>query len=161
MRIRRKCTRGVRRNSAGVTLVEMLVVLAIISLVAAVAIPVLRHPPDGVRLEAAARTLASALRLSRAQAVAANGDVVLTIDADRRTFESPVHPPTRLDQEISIEMTLAAPERRSATAGGIRFFSDGTSSGGDIILTLGARRARIVVNWLTGEARVELGGGPS
>ena len=147
------------RGTAGFTLVEMLAVIAILVLVAALTLPLLRPPPDRLRLEAAARTLASALRLSRAKAIAVNGDVVLAIDTERRLFESSAVPATRIDRDISVAMTLAAPERRGRSTGAIRFFADGTSSGGDIVLTLGARHAHIEVNWLTGEARLDLSGG--
>ena len=150
------------RASAGFTLLELLVVLATLSLVAALALPSLRRPPDNLRLETATRTLASALRLSRAQAIVRNADVVLTIHADRRVFESSTGSAIQLDQEISVEMIYAASERRGRAAGAIRFFPDGTSSGGDIVLTLDKRRARISVNWLTGEARLDLAdNGPS
>jgi general secretion pathway protein H len=150
------------RTSAGFTLFEMLVVLTIIGLLVALALPNLRLPPDNLRLEAATRTVASALRLSRSQAIVRNADVVLTIDADRRTFESSTGSAIQFDHEISVELIFAAPERRGRAAGGIRFFPDGTSSGGDIVLTLDKRRARISVNWLTGEARLDLtGNGPS
>lgn len=148
-------------HSAGFTLVEMLVVLAILALGASLALPALRPPPDDLRLEAAARTLASALRLSRTGAIAGNAEIVLTIDADRRRFESTAVPAGRIDPDISIDMVLAAPERRGRSTGAIRFFADGTCSGGDIVLTLGARRARILVNWLTGQARLDLAGGGS
>lgn len=146
------------RTSAGFTLLELLLVLAILGLVAALVLPALRRPPDNLRLEAASRTLASALRLSRAQAIARNTDVVLTIHADRRMFESSAGSAIQLDHEISVEMIFAAPERRGRAAGAIRFFPDGTSSGGEIVLTLDKRRARISVNWLTGEARLDLAG---
>jgi general secretion pathway protein H len=150
------------RASAGFTLFEMLAVLAILGIVAALAIPALRRPPDNLRLEAATRSLASALRLSRAQAIGRNADVVVTVNADRRIFASTTGQRIELDQEISVEMIFAAPLRRGRAAGSIRFFRDGTSSGGDILLTLNKHGARISVNWLTGEARLDLAtSGPS
>jgi general secretion pathway protein H len=150
------------RTSAGFTLLEALMVLAIIGLVAAVALPALRRPPDKLRLEAATRTLMSALRFSRVEAIARNDDVIVTMHVDRRILESSAGSALQIDQDISVEMIFAAVERRRSAAGVIRFFPDGTSSGGDIILTLSKRRARISVNWLTGEARLDLAGnGPS
>lgn len=148
----------VLRTSAGFTLLETLVVLTILGLVVALALAALRRPPDKLRLEAATRTLASALRFSRAQAIARNADVVLTMHADRRVFESSAGSVIQLDQEISVQMIFAAPERSGRPVGAIRFFPDGSSSGGNIVLTLDKRRAHISVNWLTGEARLDLAG---
>jgi general secretion pathway protein H len=150
------------RTSAGFTLLEALMVLAILGLVAALTLPTLRRPPDMLRLEAATRTLMSALRFSRVEAIARNDDVIVTMHVDRRILESSTGSAIQIDQDISVEMIFAAAERRRSAAGAIRFFPDGTSSGGDIILTLNKRRARISVNWLTGEARLDLAGnGPS
>lgn len=152
--------RSRRSACLGFTLIEMLVVLSIIALVASVSVPLLRRPPESLRLEAAARTLAAALRASRAEAIARNADATLVLDAGQRTLQAGgtvLH----LDDDVSIEMKLAVPERQSATAGAIRFFPDGMSSGGDIILRIGRREARIAVNWLTGEARIDLSGGKS
>ena len=152
----------VPRTSTGFTLLEALMVLAILGLVAALTLPTLRRPPDKLRLEAATRTLMSALRFSRVEAIARNDDVIVTIHVDRRILESSTGSAIQIDQEISVEVIFAAAERRRGSAGAIRFFPDGTSSGGDIILTLNKRRARISVNWLTGEARLDLApNGPS
>jgi general secretion pathway protein H len=150
------------RTSTGFTLLEALMVLAILGLVAALALPSLRRPPDKMRLEAATRTLMSALRFSRAEAIVRNDDVIVTMHVDSRVLKSSAGSAIQIDQDISVETVFAAAERRRSAAGSIRFFPDGTSSGGDIILTLNKRRARIWVNWLTGEARLDLAGnGPS
>jgi general secretion pathway protein H len=140
----------------------MLMVLAILALAAALTLPALQRPPDKLRLEAATRTLASALRFSRVQAIARNDDVVVTMHTDRRILEASVGSAVQLDQDISVEMIFAASGRCRCAAGAIRFFPDGTSSGRDIILSLNKRRARISVNWLTGEVQLDpTGNGPS
>ena len=54
---------------------------------------------------------------------------------------------------MTVAMTVAETER-AGDSGGIRFFPDGQSSGGEIALTLDGRSARIAVNWLTGEPRL-------
>jgi general secretion pathway protein H len=59
-----------------------------------------------------------------------------------------------LPRGITVALTVAAPEV-AGSRGGLRFYPDGQSSGGEIVLRLGSRSARVTVNWLTGEARVE------
>jgi general secretion pathway protein H len=54
---------------------------------------------------------------------------------------------------MAVAMTVAENER-TTNIGGIRFFPDGQSSGGEIALTLDGRSTRIAVNWLTGEPQL-------
>lgn len=137
----------------GFTLLEMLVVLAMLGLVAGVALPSLRQTPPGLRIEASARTLCAALRLTRMRAIATNSEMTLMVDADRKTYWSPAVRETALLQEAAIEMAVADSQRHGRNRGGFLFFPGGGSTGGDIGLTLFGRRAAIHVNWLTGEAR--------
>jgi general secretion pathway protein H len=146
----------VPRATAGFTLFEMLVVLMIVSLVTALTLPSLRRTPDHLRLEAAGRSLASALRFSRVAAIARNADLVLSVDVERKSFAFSSGSTIQLEPEISVHMIFAAPLRRGRGVGVIRFFPDGTSSGGDIVLALGQRQVRISVNWLTGDAELDL-----
>ena len=76
----------------GFTLLEMLVVLTILGIVAALAVPRLTRPSDGLRLQTAARDLVGALRLTRATAILRNAVATLVIDVDQRAFESPAVP---------------------------------------------------------------------
>ena len=55
---------------------------------------------------------------------------------------------------LAVAAQLGAWTERSGDLGGIRFYPDGQSSGGEIALTLDGRSARIAVNWLTGEPRL-------
>ena len=139
--------------AAGFTLLELLVVLAILVLVAAVALPRLTGPSDGVRLQSAVRDLLGALRLTRAAAITGNVEMALVIDVEQRTLQSPVVPPRRFEADIASRMKIAEVERASPSRGGFRFFPDGSSTGGDIRFRLGGREMRVCVHWLTGQAR--------
>ena len=142
-----------RAGTRGFTLLELLCVIAIIGLVAGISMAALGRPADRVRLETAARQLADALRLSRAAAVMRNAPVALTIDAEARTFESAAISPQHIDGDIAVRLTIAEPERLGPARGGFRFFADGSSTGGEVLLALRGREARICVNWLSGAAR--------
>jgi len=138
---------------AGFTLLELLLVLSILALLAAIALPALTSPSDGVRLRTTAGEVAAALRLARSTAIARNGEVTVVIDADKRTIETKGLPLTHLGPDIAVNLTVAEPERSAPSRGGFRFFADGSSTGGDIVLRLRNREVRLCVDWLTGTAR--------
>jgi general secretion pathway protein H len=50
---------------------------------------------------------------------------------------------------------LPVAERVSANAGRLRFFPDGSASGGKVVLREGARTATVSVNWLNGDVDVQ------
>jgi general secretion pathway protein H len=141
----------VAKSSAGFTLVELLVVIGITGLVLAVVVST-RPKATAVRLAAAARSVAVTLQMARAQAMASNTETVVRIDAQKRQFgfASSMQP---LPKGVSVALTVAATER-VGESGGLRFYPDGQSTGGEIVLTLGGRSSRVAVNWLTGEARL-------
>jgi general secretion pathway protein H len=141
-------------SAAGFTLLEMLVVIVILALATAVAMPILARPSDGVRLRATARDLINALRLTRAMAIARNAEIALTIDVDKRSFVSAAIRTQSFGPDIAAELIFAEPERTARSSGGFRFFPDGSSSGGDVRLRLRGSEAKICVNWLTGEAQL-------
>jgi len=140
-----------RGKSAGFTLVELLVVMGIMGLILA---GVLAAKPKtaATRVAVAARAVAATLQLARAQAMASNADTVVRIDVERRQFgmAGSMH---ALPRGMTVAMTVAETER-IADSGGMRFYPDGQSSGGEIVLMLEGRASRIAVNWLTGEPRL-------
>ena len=140
------------RTDAGFTLIEMLVALAIIAIIMAIALPRLTRPSDGVRLAAAAREVTGALRLTRSASIAANAEHVWRLDVEKRRFSASAGSAERsLPPDIRAELKVAEPERISASRGGIRFFPDGSSTGGEIALSLKGRSIKLCVHWLTGQ----------
>jgi general secretion pathway protein H len=139
------------RTSAGFTLVELVVVLAIMALVLAT---VVRTKPKSVAIRVAvtAHAISSSLQLARAQAMASNTETIFRIDTNTLEFGTGgrMRP---LPKELTVVMTIAETER-VRNSGGIRFYPDGQSSGGDIVLSLDGLKSHIGVNWLTGEARL-------
>ena len=141
-----------RRATSGFSLIEMLAALAVVALATALVMPLALRPSDALRLDAAAQDLVAALRLTRAAAIAHNSDAALTIDVERRTFASPAAPARSLPADLSMKLKIAEPEQ-ARSQGGFRFFPDGSSTGGEMVLALRGKEARICVDWLSGIAR--------
>lgn len=135
----------------GYTLIEMLAVLAVVALVMA-AIPPLR-PDSGLVVEAAARRIAAGLRQARGDAIGGNRQTVFEVDVDARTYAAG-GPPQVLAPELSLRLVTAEGELRSEGRGAIRFFPDGSSSGGRITVSRNERRVAVDVHWLSGKVTV-------
>jgi general secretion pathway protein H len=140
--------------TAGYTLLELLVVVAIMAVVATIAFPPVGRGSDRLRLDAAVHGISDVIRSTRAAAILRDQEAVVVIDADAHSLSSSLVPARGFASDISITAEVADPERLSPTRGGIRFYPDGTSTGANIRLSLHQREARICVNWLTGEPRL-------
>ena len=144
----------IRPNSqtAGFSLIETLVVLSIMALVSA-AVLAAKPKTTAARVNAEARAIAASLQLARSRARARNAEIVVGVDTQNGRLGG-VDAMRQLPEGMEVSLTVAATDRHGAV-GGIRFYPDGRSSGGEILLTYRGRRERIVVNWFTGDSRIE------
>ena len=141
------------RGSAGFTLVELLVVMVIALLAAALVASHLPLALSGVRLDGASREVAGALRAARGLSVFSNRPVAFIFDPDAGAYRYGDQRGTigaAEDVRFSIHGTgppRAASERTSV----IRFFPDGTSTGGRVALSQGTRTRTVRVEPLSGQ----------
>jgi general secretion pathway protein H len=143
------------REARGVTLLELLVSIAIVAMVAATATPALSRAVDAARFNAAARELATALGAARREATNRRRETTLVVDTASGAYViAERERRVRLPPRTSIALVTATTEQIDDVRGAIRFFSDGSSTGGTITLAHENRRAAIEVDWLTGNVSV-------
>ena len=140
--------------SSGVTLLELLVVLAILAGVAALASPVLSGSLAGQRVNAAARDIEGALRQARARAISTQQETLLIIDVTSHTYTVNGKPKSlALPEGATLVLNIARSETLREHRGSIRFFPDGSSTGGSVTVKRDALRRTVQVDWLTGLAK--------
>ncbi|QDE38090.1 type II secretion system protein GspH [Luteibacter pinisoli] len=138
----------------GFTLFEMLAVIILIGLAAvAVSIPVTQGLASA-RVNAASGELAAALRYTRTQAIVKGENQALEVDVAHATYRPAGKQAVRLPRDMSVAITSAREDQANATTGRIRFFPDGSSTGGRITLKRGQREWHVNVGWLTGAVSV-------
>ncbi len=157
-RIKRTCLRqppaGSLRRSRGVSLLEMLLVVALIAIAGMLAAMVLTGGLDGMRLRSSSKEIAAQLRYARAQAIATGQSQRFVIDPVRHQWQGPNQRQGNIPPSLGVEFTGAREAQARAGEGGILFFPDGASTGGRVQLSAKKAVWRIDVAWLTGEVRL-------
>ena len=149
------------RWQRGFTLLEMLVALVIGVLLVTLVPPLLSGLGGGVELRSAARQLAAGLRSARNQAVTRQQEAVLTLDLAQHRFGVSGDPRViTLPNSVAFNLYTAQSELLDQTTGNIRFFPDGSSTGGAITVSNPKIAYRINVDWLTGAVDIVEQGAP-
>jgi general secretion pathway protein H len=142
------------RRSAGFSLLEVLLVVALIALAGTLAVAVARGGLDGMRLRSSARTLAAELRFTRAQAIASGRVQRFEIDPARHRWQAAGKHHGEIPKALGVDFIGAREVQPDAGVGAIQFWPDGGSSGGRVRLSRGSAAWDVDVAWLTGRVSV-------
>lgn len=139
----------------GFTLLELLVVLFLLGVIYAVAGPMLDAGATGLDMKAAARQVAAGLRKARSVAVTERHEALLTLDVEGRKFSVSSDPKIYdLPKKLDFTLFTAQSEVVADKTASIRFFADGSSTGGRVTISAGESRQMVNVDWLTGRVKV-------
>lgn len=128
--------------SSGYTLIELLVIIAILAIIATFAVPVALTLADGMRLQSDTRNLLTQLRQIEQGAVDRERTIVVRND--------PVLPRLVTDDGYSLELPDGSTAHIQDGAD-IVFFPDGSSNGGLVSVSRENRVLNIRVGWLLGD----------
>lgn len=142
------------RRAAGFTLLEMLAVILLIGIAAAAVSVSVSQGLASARINAASSELVAAMRATRAQAIVKGHEQNFDVNLRQLTYQNIRHQDVALPKGLRLSMTSAKEDQPNDHVGRIRFFPDGSSTGGRVTLTSGKREWHVNVSWLTGDVRV-------
>ena len=142
-------------GEAGFALIEILCVLAIIGMLAAIILPAIPRATSRAKLESYAVETAALLKADRNSALRRQIQVATLIDAPQRAIRSGVTGRViRLPGDVSLDVILASRCADRTAGRTIDFFPSGMSCGGTIALSRPGMGFEVRVNWLTGGVEI-------
>lgn len=139
----------------GFTLFEILVVFVIFALVLSIVPPLLPNVIASSKTKTATRELVANLKKTRSLAITRQQEMTLSLNIKKKTFAiDNKQTKLTLPDSSSLSIISARSEQISEYEGRIRFFPDGSSTGGQIKLVHAKKEYLIDINWLTGHIRI-------
>jgi general secretion pathway protein H len=140
---------------AGFTLIEVVCVLAIVALLAALVLPAIPRGTSQARLAGYAVEVAALLKGDRNAAIRNRAQVATSLDAERRIVISGATASiVEIPPDVTFEALLAQRCGDRRVGATIDFFPSGASCGGVIAIARQGVGYQIRVNWLTGGVEV-------
>lgn len=140
----------------GFTLLELIVVLFVVVLGFSVIGLNLSSGNDSTQIKAAARDIVSALRYARGQALMTRQETTVALDLSDNSYTvSGRDKLYQIPEAIDVTVVTAQTELTGEGTASIRFFADGSSTGGRITLERGHAAWKVDINWLTGQIELE------
>ena len=145
-----------RVRAAGFTMLELLVVIVIIGVLAALSPPIFSSGVTSAQHRALARAIAQELRFARSQAIANRVDVGVEFNLLDRTYQLPGGKRRgKWPEDVALELTTTVAETIDEKHATVRFYADGGSTGGRVTIRHKEREFRIDIGWLTGRIAIE------
>ncbi len=139
----------------GFALIEILCVLAIIGMLAAIILPAFPRSTTRSRLESLAVETAAILKADRSAALRRQIQVTTLVDAEQRSIRSGVTGRVmRWPSDVTVNAILASRCADRVAGRSIDFFPSGMSCGGAIALARPGMAFEVRVNWLTGGVEI-------
>lgn len=142
---------GAGARVAGMSLLEMLLVVALIALVGLLTVGMFSRGTAGMQLRGAGKEIASQLRLARTQAIASGQPQRFIVEPAHHRWQGAGGRTGNVPPQLQMRFEGAAQLQEKTGEGVIEFHPDGGSSGGMIALRQGEARWTIRVGWLTGD----------
>ena len=152
-----RIARRAASRASGFTLLEIILVMAIIALASVLAAAAMGGGFRGLQLTASAKQIAANLRYTRSQAIATGKPQRFVIDPRRHVWLAPKAHHGEIPAKLGIVFIGAREVQPQAGVGAIQFFPDGAATGGRIQLTSGKVARDIDVAWLTGQVQIKHG----
>ena len=144
-----------RRTTAGFTLLEMVAVIAVVAMLAAILLPSLPRSTSRQRLAGYAVETAALLKADRTAAVRRNTQVSAQINAPGHVIQSgSTRRALQIPADVSFQAVLPRTCNERPAHSTISFFATGMSCGGTIILSRLGVTFEVRVNWLTGGVEI-------
>lgn len=147
------------RRSSGFSLLEMILVMALIAAASLLAVAAFGGGMQGMKLRAGAKDVAAQMRFARAVAISSGQPQDVIIDPAAREWQGASGRSGSLPKVGEVEFTGARasqflPGQQDGNRGAVRFFPDGAASGGRVRLIANGGGWDVDVGWLIGDVRV-------
>ena len=144
------------RRERGFTLVELLVVFAILALLVGLIPVAFDRFRDSAQYRDTVRTMLSQMRGARYKAMAEGRDVRFSINLGQRTYGVDNRGYRALPDTVQVRAIVAGRELTGQGEAAIRFLSSGGATGGSIeIRRVSGGGTRLRVDWISGRVSQE------